>query len=91
MKPKRRPASQDPAVQAIAALRKHSRECRNIETRQYLLAVERRMVQLFDLGFAPAPASLSHPAGQRSGPPDTPNGAATRRAPQCCASETDQG
>ncbi len=51
MTPTRSPAPQDPAIRAIAALRKHSRDCRSIETRQYLVAVERRMVQLIDLGF----------------------------------------
>lgn len=46
-----RPALNDPAIRALAALRRHSRECRSIETRQYLVAVERRMVQLIDLGL----------------------------------------
>lgn len=37
------------AIQAIATLRRHSRECRNLETRELLLAVERSLVQLIDL------------------------------------------
>ncbi|WP_448205956.1 hypothetical protein [Azospirillum sp. sgz302134] len=37
------------ALQALAALRRHSRDCRNLEAREYLWAVERRLVQLIDL------------------------------------------
>ena len=36
-------------VRAIAVLRQHSRECRGLETRELLLAVDRRLVQLVDL------------------------------------------
>ncbi|MBB3266108.1 hypothetical protein FHW79_003741 [Azospirillum sp. OGB3] len=38
-----------PSYQAITLLRRHSRECRGLETREYLVAVERRMVELIDL------------------------------------------
>ncbi|WP_353860377.1 hypothetical protein [Azospirillum formosense] len=41
--------SRNPSYQAIILLRRHSRECRGLETREYLVAVERRMVQLIDL------------------------------------------
>ena len=43
------PWSRNPSYQAIILLRRHSRECRGLETREYLVAVERRMVQLIDL------------------------------------------
>ncbi|MFC5360111.1 hypothetical protein [Azospirillum himalayense] len=43
------PWSRNPSYQAILLLRRHSRECRGLETREYLVAVERRMVQLIDL------------------------------------------
>ncbi|TWA74766.1 hypothetical protein FBZ82_101783 [Azospirillum brasilense] len=43
------PWSRNPSYQAILLLRRHSRECRGLETREYLVAVERRMVQLLDL------------------------------------------
>ena len=43
------PWSQSPSYRAITVLRRHSRECRGLETRAYLVAVERRMVQLIDL------------------------------------------
>ena len=49
MTSKRSPVAQAPAIRAIAVLRKHSRACRNLETREYLFAVERRLVQLVDL------------------------------------------
>ncbi|AWJ91698.1 hypothetical protein Sp245p_17895 (plasmid) [Azospirillum baldaniorum] len=43
------PWSRTPSYQAITLLRRHSRECRGLETREYLVAVERRMVELIDL------------------------------------------
>ena len=43
------PWSRNPSYQAITLLRRHSRECRGLETREYLVAVERRMVELIDL------------------------------------------
>lgn len=43
------PWNRSPSYQAITLLRRHSRECRGLETREYLVAVERRMVQLIDL------------------------------------------
>ncbi|MDQ2105520.1 hypothetical protein [Azospirillum isscasi] len=43
------PWNRTPSYQAITLLRRHSRECRGLETREYLVAVERRMVQLIDL------------------------------------------
>lgn len=49
MMPNRSPAPQAPAIRALNALRKHSRDCRSLETREYLLGVERQLVQLIDL------------------------------------------
>ena len=49
------PWNRTPSYQAITLLRRHSRECRGLETRAYLLAVERRMVQLIDLERHKAP------------------------------------
>ncbi|AIB14669.1 hypothetical protein ABAZ39_22485 (plasmid) [Azospirillum argentinense] len=43
------PWNRNPSYQAITLLRRHSRECRGLETREYLVAVERRMVELIDL------------------------------------------
>ncbi|UKJ75269.1 hypothetical protein [Azospirillum brasilense] len=43
------PWSRTPSYKAITLLRRHSRECRGLETREYLVAVERRMVELIDL------------------------------------------
>ncbi|PWC72859.1 hypothetical protein TSH58_07510 [Azospirillum sp. TSH58] len=43
------PWNHSPSYRAIILLRRHSRECRGLETREYLVAVERRMVELIDL------------------------------------------